>query len=113
MTIPENLSIDEKKAVSEIKSEVLTLAGKQLKGFYLFGSKARGDFDPESDVDLAIIVDGLDKEMKKKIIDIVVKAEVKYMVVISSLVLSLLDFTNLKNLERRIVLDIEIEGIPL
>jgi predicted nucleotidyltransferase len=31
--------------------------GSALKGLYLFGSRARGDFSPFSDVDLAIVVD--------------------------------------------------------
>jgi predicted nucleotidyltransferase len=113
MIISENLTEDENKAINEIREEVVALAGNKLKGFYLFGSKARGDYDPESDVDIAIIVDELDRELKKKIIDIVVKAEVKYIVVIFSLVLSLQEFTELKNRERRIALDIEREGIQL
>lgn len=113
MTALEHLTEEEKKAIDEIKENVMVLAGNRVRGFYLFGSKVRRDYDPESDVDIAIIVDGLDREMKKKIIHIVVKAEVKYIVVIFSLVLLWQDFNALKNRERRIALDIEREGIPL
>jgi predicted nucleotidyltransferase len=109
----EHLTGDEKKAVAEIKERVNGLVGSRLKGLYIFGSKARGDYDPESDVDLAILVDGIDGETKRKIIDLVVDVEVKYFVVISSLVLSWKDFTDLKKRERRIALDIEGEGISL
>ena len=107
------LSEEEKKAVEEIKERILSLSGIKLKGIYLFGSKARGDYDPESDIDLAIIIDGLDREMKRKVIDIVAEIETKYIVVVSSLVLSLKDFTDLKEHERRIALDIEREGLPV
>lgn len=31
--------------------------GTRLRGLFLFGSRARGDFSPLSDVDLAIVVD--------------------------------------------------------
>ena len=31
--------------------------GNCIKGVYLFGSRARGDFDPYSDADIAIILD--------------------------------------------------------
>lgn len=113
MTLLRYLSKEEKIALFEIKDRVLSLVGKRLKGFFLFGSKARGDYDPESDVDLAIIVEGLDRELKWKIIDIVVEIETKYIVVVSSLVLSWKDFSNLKEHERRIALDIESEGISL
>ncbi len=109
----EHLTGDEKRAVAEIRERVIGLAGSRLKGLYVFGSKARGDYDSESDVDLAILVDGLDRETKRKIIDLVVDAEVKYFVVISSLVLSWKDFTDLKKCERRIAFDIEREGISL
>jgi predicted nucleotidyltransferase len=107
------LTEEEKKAVGEIKERILSIPGIKLRGFYLFGSKARGDYDPESDVDLAIIVDGLDRKTKRKIIDIVSEIETKYIVVVSSLVLSLKDFSDLKEHERRIALDIEREGLPL
>jgi predicted nucleotidyltransferase len=109
----EHLTVEEKKAVAEIRERVIGLTGSRLRGLYVFGSKARGDYDSESDVDLAILIDGLDKETKRKIIDLVVDVEVKYFVVISSLVLSWKDFTDLKKRERRIAFDIEREGISL
>ena len=34
--------------------------GKQLIGAWLFGSKARGDFGPDSDIDLLIVIPDLD-----------------------------------------------------
>lgn len=109
----EHLTTEEIKAVGEIKQKVILLVGDRLKGFYLFGSKARGDYDSESDVDIAIIIDELEKETKRKIIDIVADIEIEYLVVISLLVFSWKDFTDLKGRERRIALDIEQEGIPL
>ena len=84
-----------------------------MRGILLFGSKARGDFDPESDLDVAILVDGLDQATKREIIDIVADAEVKYLVVVSSLVFSWEDFQLLRARERRIAIDIDSEGVPL
>lgn len=113
MSLLVNLTDDEKKAVEEIKERITFLLGRELKLFYLFGSKARGDFDNESDVDLAIIIEGLTRVTKNKVFEIVAEAETKYTVAISSLVLSMKDFQELKEHERRIALDIESEGIPL
>ncbi len=109
----EHLTAREKKAISEIRRGVADLVGDRLKAFYVFGSKARGDYDPESDVDLAIIVEGLDGETKRRIIDRVAESEMKHLVVVSSLVISWKDFADLKTRERRIALDIEREGIPV
>jgi len=113
MIATKHLTTKEKQAVTEIKKRVLVLTGNCLKGFYLFGSKARGDYDPESDVDLAIIVEGLTRETKQNIINIVADAEVKYYVVISSLVLSEANFNLLLQRERRIALDIINEGLEV
>ena len=109
----EHLTREEKAALDEIKQRVQSIVGQRLRGVLLFGSKARGDFDPESDLDIAILVDGLDQEMKRRIIDIVADVEVKFLVVVSSLVLSWDDFQSLRERERRIALDIENEGVPL
>ena len=109
----EHLTGDEKKAVAEIRERLNGLVGSRLKGLYVFGSKARGDYDAESDVDLAILVDDLDNPMKRRIIDIVVEVETRYIVVISSLVLSWKEFSHLLERERRLALDIQKEGIPI
>ena len=109
----EHLTDDEKKAVAEIRERVNGLVGSRLKGLYVFGSKARGDYDAESDVDLAILVDDLDNPLKRRIIDMVVEVETRYIVVISSVVLSWKEFSHLLERERRLALDIEREGIPI
>jgi predicted nucleotidyltransferase len=109
----EHLTHEEKAALGEIKQRVQSIVGQRLQGIVLFGSKARGDFDPESDLDVAILVDGLDQETKRRIIDVVVDVEVKFLLVVSSLVLSWEDFQSLRARERRIAIDIESEGVSL
>jgi predicted nucleotidyltransferase len=109
----EHLTKEEKAGLGEIKQRVQSIVGQRLRGIRLFGSKARGDFDPESDLDVAILVDGLDQETKRRIIDIVANVEVKFLLVVSSLVLSWEDFQSLRARERRIALDIESEGVPV
>ena len=113
MTDIEHLTKEEKAALGEIKQRVRNLVGRRLRGIFLFGSKARGDFDPESDLGVAILVDGLDQETKRRIFDLVADVEVEFLVVVSSLVLSWGDFQSLRARERRIALDIENEGVPL
>ena len=40
--------------------------GDKIRGIYLYGSYARGDFDEESDIDFAAIVEGEQVELRKK-----------------------------------------------
>lgn len=43
--------------LDEVSQSVSTLLGKRLRSAILFGSYARGDYDEESDVDIALIID--------------------------------------------------------
>ena len=88
------------------------MAGKRIR-LILFGSKARGDYDSESDMDIAIIVPGLTRKLKDEILGKVADLEIEYLMPLSTLVLSKDDFEILKKKERRLALDIEREGIPI
>lgn len=50
-------SLSIQSLLSELKSGLKALYGKQLKGVYLFGSYARGQADHESDLDVLVILD--------------------------------------------------------
>lgn len=111
--LKEVLTDEEKLALKELKSTLSALLDVRLLRFVLYGSRARGDYDEESDIDVAIIVKGLTKELKNQILDKVAEIEIEYLTPLSTLVLSEEDFEFLKKRERRIALDIEKEGIPL
>lgn len=87
--------------------------GDRLLRVVLFGSRARGDCDSESDFDIAILVRGLTRELKNEILDKVSEIEFEYLTPFSLLVLSEDEFNHLKRRERRIALDIEQEGVSL
>ena len=40
--------------------------GDNIQGIYLYGSYARGDFDEESDIDFAAIIEGDQVELRQK-----------------------------------------------
>lgn len=99
--------------LQELKESLKKLCGDQILKIVLFGSRARGDFDEDSDIDIALIVRELTPKLKDKILDNVAEFELKHDVVLSVIILSEEDFNHLKERERRIALDIEREGIPL
>src|SRR3989304_5171666 len=87
--------------------------GFPIKTFGNDRAKSRGDYDNKSDIDVAIIVRSLTRNLKNQILEKIAEIEFKHLVPISTLVLSEDEFENLKRLERRIALDIEREGHPI
>ena len=107
-TEPENTRV-----LMELKQDLKGILGDRLVSFVLFGSRARGDYERGSDMDIAIIVRDLSRDLKNQILNRVAEIELKYLAPISALVFSEEDFNFLKERERRISIDIETEGIPL
>jgi antitoxin ChpS len=44
-------------AIEDYARAVLAAYGSRLKGIYLFGSRARGEHTPDSDADIAVVLD--------------------------------------------------------
>ena len=105
------LSPLERKAVAAFKKTVQKHVGKKLKKFVIFGSKARGMADEDSDLDILVIVSGLDEDLKLHIWDEAYYVFDKTDVMISPLVLSESQFNSLVKHERLIASEIERDGI--
>ncbi len=103
---------DKVLVVRELKDVLKSFLGDRIR-LILYGSRARGTYTEESDIDIAIIVQGLTRELKDQILNIVADIEMKHLTPLSTLIFSEEDFEFLRKRERRIALDIEREGIPV
>ena len=75
-----------KTILTDVKEEVLNLFGDKLEQLILFGSCARDEHDPESDIDIMILVDENETALKtyrENIVDIMTELSLKYDTVIS------------------------------
>lgn len=103
----------ELKVIRLFTSQVKKSVGKDLKTIALFGSKARGDYNKESDIDIYVVV----KKNKMKNIDKVseITADIlsDYDILLSPVVYS--EFEEQKNLEMNSFFfeAVKNEGIPL
>lgn len=59
-----------------------------LIDFRVFGSRARGDKDEYSDMDVFLEIESLNTEVKNKILDIIWEVGFKYFIVISPLIMT-------------------------
>lgn len=67
--------------LSEVETEIKKLFGTKLKQLILYGSYARNQQDPESDIDIMILVDENENTLRKynyKIADIMTHLSLKH-----------------------------------
>ena len=71
--------------------------GKSLETVVLYGSVARADDTPESDIDIAVIVHGYTKEMHDEMLVFLVDLELEFGKVISVLLIDYDDYQEWKD----------------
>ena len=75
-----------KKLLHELKNELEKVFGEKLKKVIVYGSYARGESDEGSDLDIMVLVDMNEKEIKNerdKVLDLTVDLTTRYGVVLS------------------------------
>lgn len=87
--------------------------GARVVDVRLFGSRARGEADEESDVDVLVVVDELSSAEAREIAffcgDLLTQTDT----LVSPLALSRARFEELRSRERRIIREIDRDGLPL
>lgn len=83
----------------------------RLVDFRIFGSRARGDADEYSDMDVFIEVELLDKKIKGDILDVVWEVGFEHGTVIAALIFARDEIENTAMRSSQIIKNIEKEGI--
>jgi len=107
------LTEKERLGVSLFVRKLKKLLGKQLLELKLFGSKARGDFDDESDIDILVVVDSNDWKLRKKICAIATDADIQYGCNISPVIYTREEHEKNRYFRTLFIQEIEREGIFL
>jgi predicted nucleotidyltransferase len=69
------------RSIAELKETLANHLGNEIE-LYLFGSVARNDYAPESDIDILVLVPGkVDTKLEIEILDLAYDIELKYNVV--------------------------------
>lgn len=98
--------------LEELKKRLGTLYGKRMKKVILYGSWARGKATGESDIDLAIVLDGEVRSGKEidRMIDIITDLNLEHRVLLSVYPVSENDYLNLKS---PLLMNLRREGVPV
>lgn len=103
------------RAARMLKERLLRDLPGRILDVRVFGSRARGDFHEESDLDVFVLVDQRDRATDNVIVDAAfdVTSDIHWAFPISPRIMSREQYDDLLRLERRIALDIQNEGIPV
>lgn len=94
-------------------SELRQRYSSAVQDVRLFGSFARGEAHEESDVDVAVVLEEADFDTRRRVIDLAADIGMLYNLRLSPTVFDRKTWDKWRAQERRIVMDIEREGMEL
>jgi len=101
----------EKEALQQLKKE-LSLR-YNLYWLKLFGSKARGDSDKESDIDVVMVLDNVNWDIEKQVYELCFHIGLEYDVLISPIIYSFEETNDSLTKATPFFMTVEKEGVAL
>ena len=103
----------ERAAVSDCVGRLRQALEKQLVGVWLFGSKARGDFGPDSDIDLLIVIPELDWSLWDEIRLTAARVSLEYDVLLNTHILDQLRWRAQMRYQDTLWREVQQDGVSL
>lgn len=107
------LSPVERRALADFAADLHSRYGSRIRRLVLFGSRARGEGDEESDLDVAVIFADVDAPLRREIYDLATEVRLMTEIPISPLVLSEEELAGLRGMGRGIAAALDSEGVVL
>lgn len=107
------IALEEKKIIAEFAGQIKKKLGNNLIFLKMFGSKARGDFHKDSDIDILIVVNQKNIAVRDEIYDILFRLDPYYEYKISIILFSLYEYKKNEEMKSTFIKYINLEGIDL
>lgn len=111
--LSEHLSPHEERAIEVFVRRLLAEFGQDVTDVRLFGSKARGEAGPDSDVDVLVLVKRPDYALKHAILWLAAEVSLAYDVLLSPRVVPLAAWQKMGQADTLFYRTVCAEGIPL
>lgn len=113
-----HLTCSERVGVRLFVERVRELLGDKILEFRIFGSKVRGDFKPDSDIDILLVLDSDDWRIREKISNIAAEIDIVDIaygpgIGISPVVYSMREYEKNRYFGTLFIRDVEREGVSL
>lgn len=106
-----NLKPNELEALSKLK--VALARDFMFVELRLFGSKARGDSDPESDIDVLIVLEDINREIRKSVSVLCCDLGIDHHVVLTPILYSLAELNSGRTRITPFYRNVAREGVPV
>lgn len=113
MKTVQHLTDEERQVAMEFVERVRQQFDGQLVSIVLFGSRARGEAKPDSDMDVLVVMSSADPEVRKRIRYLAVEVWLEYGVYLSTRVWSQTHWHKLEELQTLLYQNISRDGINL
>jgi len=113
LTLPASLSEAEARVLSAFCDWLMETMPDQVERLILFGSKARGDTHPASDVDVFLVLREATPEQRSRVLDFTVDLTMEHEVDLTAIVYGHDELQQQVEIGTPLVRNVAMEGIPL
>lgn len=107
------LTLRERRALAEYLTQLREQFDDQVQHVILYGSKVRGDFDAESDIDLFVVLKDENPEKQHALTRLGVEIDLKYDVLLGDFVVTQKRYERMAQIQEPLHQDLMSEGVDL
>ena len=107
------LQDNERRALADYVGRLLAAEGQRIQNVFLFGSKARGDANVDSDLDVLVIVDCYDSQTDHLVTKTAARVSLEYDTLLNTHIVAADRWDQMRRWSATLWRQVERDGVPL